>query len=157
MSISDEEYQTMKENARRKGRTLITFGLLIVVVGLAILIWGFTAISFDISDPGSFDTSFIWKVAVGGGLAAIGIMPFAIGMYFYMASKMDKIAKFYSRATGGAMKYSTENVADGFASGLSKHGMSIGGGKEVVKIKCRNCGYLETEDAEFCSKCGQTM
>jgi len=26
-----------------------------------------------------------------------------------------------------------------------------------VRIKCRNCGYLETEDAEFCSKCGQRL
>jgi uncharacterized OB-fold protein len=77
-------------------------------------------------------------------------------MYLYMASKMDKIAKFYSRATGPAMKYTTEKVTDGFASGLKKHGMSLGG-KETIKIKCRNCGYLETEDAEFCSKCGQTM
>jgi hypothetical protein len=146
----------MKENARRKGRTLITFGLVIVVLGLAILIWGFSAISFDFSDPGDFDTSFIWKIAVGGGLAGIGIIPFAIGMYFYMASKAEKISGFYSRATGGAMKYSTEKVTDGFATGLEKHGMGLGG-KEVVKIKCRNCGYLETEDAEFCSKCGQPM
>jgi hypothetical protein len=156
MTISDEEYQTMKENARRKGRMLIIVGLTIVVVGLALLIWGI----IDITNIGlgDLDISFLWKVIVGGGLSAVGIIPFAVGMYLYMASKMDKIAKFYSRATGGAMKYSTEQVSDGFASGLKKHGMSIGGGgKEVVKIKCRNCGYLETEDAEFCSKCGQTM
>ena len=154
MTISDEEYQTMKENARKKGRMLITIGLSMVVVGFAILIWGLTelgGLDFD-------GFSFIWKISVGGGLTAIGIIPFAVGMYLYMASKMDKIAKFYSRATGGAMRYSTEQVTDGFASGLQKHGMSIGGGgKEVVKIKCRNCGYLETEDAEFCSKCGQAM
>lgn len=29
--------------------------------------------------------------------------------------------------------------------------------KEVVKVKCRECGFLETEDAEFCSKCGKRM
>ncbi len=156
MSLSDEEYETMKENARKKGRSLITIGLLVVIVGLVILIWGFIQIGGI--GLGDMDFSFIWKIAVGGGLAAIGIIPFGVGMYFYMASKMDKISKFYSRATGGAMKYSTEQVTDGFATGLQKHGMSIGGGgKEVVKIKCRNCGYLETEDAEFCSKCGQAM
>src|SRR3989304_6132007 len=29
--------------------------------------------------------------------------------------------------------------------------------KEVVKIKCRNCGSLEAEDAAFCRKCGQPI
>ena len=63
-----------------------------------------------------------------------------------------------ARATGSSSKYTAEQVTDGIASGLKKHDMSIGGGgREVVKIKCRNCGYLETEDAEFCSKCGQAM
>jgi len=156
MSISDEEYQTMKENARKRGRSMITIGLLIVVAGLVILVWGIIdVVNLDIMDMGF---EFMWKMIVGGALASIGIIPFAVGMYFYMASKAEKIAKFYSRATGGAMKYTTENVTDGFASGLKKHGMSIGGGgKEVVKVKCRSCGYLETEDAEFCSKCGQTV
>lgn len=29
--------------------------------------------------------------------------------------------------------------------------------KEVVKIKCRKCGNLESEDAAFCRKCGQPL
>jgi len=29
--------------------------------------------------------------------------------------------------------------------------------KEVVKVKCRNCGNLEMEDATFCRKCGQPL
>lgn len=29
--------------------------------------------------------------------------------------------------------------------------------KEVVKVKCRNCGSLEAEDAAFCRKCGQAL
>ena len=156
MSVSDEEYQTMKENARKRGRTLITIGLLIVVAGLAILVWGIIdVINIGLGD---MDFSFMWKMIIGATVSSAGIIPFAVGMYFYMASKAEKIAKFYSRATGGAMKYTTEKVTDGFATGLSKHGMSIGGGgKEVIKVKCRNCGFLDTEDAEFCSKCGQTM
>ncbi|MDU0348140.1 zinc ribbon domain-containing protein [Actinomyces sp. MRS3W] len=28
---------------------------------------------------------------------------------------------------------------------------------EVVKLRCRSCGYLETEDAAFCSHCGQRI
>ena len=29
--------------------------------------------------------------------------------------------------------------------------------KEVVRIKCRNCGTLEAEDAAFCRKCGKPL
>lgn len=29
--------------------------------------------------------------------------------------------------------------------------------KETVKVKCRNCGSLEPEDAAFCHKCGQAI
>ena len=28
---------------------------------------------------------------------------------------------------------------------------------EVVKVKCRNCGNLEMEDAAFCRKCGEPL
>jgi hypothetical protein len=28
---------------------------------------------------------------------------------------------------------------------------------EVVRIKCRNCGSLEAEDATYCRKCGQPL
>jgi predicted RNA-binding Zn-ribbon protein involved in translation (DUF1610 family) len=29
--------------------------------------------------------------------------------------------------------------------------------KEVVKVKCRNCGNLEMEDATYCRKCGERL
>ncbi len=29
--------------------------------------------------------------------------------------------------------------------------------KEVVKVKCRNCGNLEVEDAVYCRKCGEAL
>ena len=156
MSVSDEEYQTMKENARRKGRTLMGIGGLLVIVGFAVMIWGI----IDIVNLGlgDMDFSFMLKIIIGGGVAGIGAIPLGVGVYFYMASKMEKISKFYSRATAPAAKYTTEQVTDGLATGLKKHGMGIGtGGKEVIKVRCPHCDYLETEDAEFCSKCGQAM
>ena len=154
--VNDEEYQMMKEKARKRGINLSVIGAILIIAGGGIFVWGITSLS-DIG-IGDMDFSFMWKMVGGGAVLGIGAIVLGVGVYFYMASKMDKIAKFYSRATAPAAKYTTEQVTDGLASGLKKHGMGIGiGGKEVVKIKCRNCGYLETEDAEFCSKCGQTM
>jgi len=28
---------------------------------------------------------------------------------------------------------------------------------QVIRLRCRSCGYLETEDATFCSQCGQPI
>jgi uncharacterized OB-fold protein len=29
--------------------------------------------------------------------------------------------------------------------------------KEVIKIKCRNCGSLNDEDAKYCKSCGKEI
>ncbi len=29
--------------------------------------------------------------------------------------------------------------------------------REIVKVKCRNCGNLEAEDATYCRKCGEPL
>ena len=79
-----------------------------------------------------------------------------VGVQFWWAVKAGKYMKFFAKETAPATRITTEAATDGIASGLHKHGMSIGG-KEVIRVKCRNCGFLETEDAEFCSKCGQAM
>jgi len=39
----------------------------------------------------------------------------------------------------------------------SRPGGSPAPPKEVVKVKCRNCGNLEMEDAAFCRKCGEAL
>lgn len=34
---------------------------------------------------------------------------------------------------------------------------SASASRDLVKVKCRNCGSLEAEDAKYCRKCGQPM
>ena len=31
------------------------------------------------------------------------------------------------------------------------------GSNTVIKVRCPHCGYLESEDAVYCSKCGKSM
>lgn len=31
------------------------------------------------------------------------------------------------------------------------------GGNTIIKVRCPHCGYLESEDAVYCSKCGKSM
>lgn len=142
--MDEYEHAQMKEKIAKRGRILIWSGLIVAITGIVLLIVGITG-------TGGFGLS-----AIGGFTMVIGFAMVGFGMQFYLASKAGKISNYIAKATGDSAKYTAEKVTDGFATGLQKHGMSLGG-KETIKVKCRNCGYLETEDAEFCSKCGQTM
>ncbi|MBN2154840.1 MAG: hypothetical protein JW776_02195 [Candidatus Lokiarchaeota archaeon] len=146
--MNDQEDQNLlREKIGKRGKRFIIAGLFVLVGGIVLFIVGISVNDFNLSPalavPGGFMT------VIGFGIAAVGLQ-------FLFASKTGKITKFFATETAPAMKTTSEAVTDGFASGLKKHGMGIGE-KEVIKVKCRNCGYLETEDAEFCSKCGQPM
>jgi uncharacterized protein YacL len=149
MPISDEEYIKTKENLKKRSKKLFTAGAVVAVIGVIFII-----LSIIYADFGP-NFAFLFP---GVFTIFIAIVLCMIGFQLYWATKVDKISNYMSKATGGSAKYTTEKVTDGFATGLEKHGMSIGGGgKEVVKVKCRNCGYLETEDAKFCSQCQQPL
>ena len=149
MPISDEEYNQTKAKLKVKSKKLLTVGVILLIVAIIMII-----LSFVFSDFGPNIALFIPSFFV----IFIGIVMCMIGFQLWYATKIDKISRYMSKATGDSAKYTTEKVTDGFATGLEKHGMSIGGGgKEVVKVKCRNCGYLETEDAKYCSKCSEPL
>jgi membrane protease subunit (stomatin/prohibitin family) len=84
----------------------------------------------------------------------------------------------YSRLAGGFQQYSVgealQGVGEGAAQGggagnpailgigLGLGGMVTGAGQTVaaggqVQVRCGNCGTLNSENAKFCSSCGQTL
>jgi membrane protease subunit (stomatin/prohibitin family) len=84
----------------------------------------------------------------------------------------------YSRLAGGFQQYSVgealQGVGEGAAEGggagnpavlgigLGLGGMVTGAGQTVaaggqVQVRCGNCGTLNSENAKFCSNCGQTL
>jgi hypothetical protein len=154
--MSDDEHQEMKAKAMRTSKIMVIIGLVGLVTGIVLYIVGFT-----------IDTFIIAPLVIGGFLLVISFGVLAFGLQIRFAANAGKYARYMARETAPAanimmkktapgMKTAAGAVAEGIAEGLGKEGMSLGG-KEVVKIKCRNCGYLETEDAEYCSKCGQVM
>ena len=88
----------------------------------------------------------------------IGFICAVAGYQLYFVTHMRGIARYTAVETAPAAEIMTEAVASGLSRGFSKEGSSpFSQGKEVIRIKCRQCGYLETEDADFCSKCGERM
>ncbi len=151
--MSDQEHEQTKARMNKVSSIMLAMGGVLIIGAVALFIVGISNLG-----SGGFDEPFKGMGAMIGGSFGfmISISLLAYGFYIKMAARMGKITKFFAKETAPATRITTEAATDGIASGLSKHGMGIGQ-KEVVKVKCRNCGYLETEDAEFCSKCGQTI
>jgi len=136
-----------KERYKKRSHIFISVGLLTMVSGISLFVLAIIIGDFEISPALAIPGMFI---------AAAGFVLAVVGSHFRFLARTGEITSYIATETSPTMKISSESITDGIASGLEKHNIEIGQ-KEVVKIKCRNCGYLETEDAEFCSKCGQPM
>ena len=95
---------------------------------------------------------------IGGIALFIGFAMFGFGLQLFLTANARAISKYAATEAAPAASIMTEAVASGFSKGMKGSGIGLGSSeREVIRIKCRNCGYLETEDADFCSKCGQRM
>ena len=132
-----------------KHKTLLRIvGIPLIVIGAILLIMGFVgfySMNIDVSDlkqninRGAND---ITKISIGGLLIIVG--SFLVGM-----TVLRPLSKYYSTEVYPGTKI----TGRAFAEGMQEAGFR----KEIVKIRCPHCGYLESEDAKFCSKCGKKL
>ena len=157
---------------RRRGVNVL-IGLLLIGAGL--LVFRYSSLIADsfgnyISPPQSNDT-------VTGMAAGVWYLPFAV--WGFGVSLIGLGANMLRMSLMGAMMGSSMPGGMGGGSSMSpemldsymQQAMSAGRtmaaqpaataaaapAKEVVKVKCRNCGSLEAEDAMFCRKCGKAL
>ena len=164
----------------RKG--LIFIGLIILMIGLALTAIGFSAMFSTPNEPAGSEDEFntrtqssftgfgmvgagFFLVFIGGVLLAIG---FGAGHSRYYGGTRSSV-----NWSGGMGKPANEFPQEGDNVGTSRppqvededneadendhEGREKAPEKEVVKVKCQECGHLEDEDAEFCSKCGKRI
>ena len=106
---------------------------------LPFIVWGFgfTLIGFG---GNTLRMAFMSSVAGGMGVGGMGGGAMAGGM-------SPEMLDGYMQQTLAANRGMTGQSAATAAPAT----------KEVVKVKCRNCGSLESEDAAFCRKCGKSL
>jgi hypothetical protein len=140
---------------RRKGILLTIVGLLLFLAPVAIIL---TVFSGFFSDPlGTVQRAF-WAIGLGFLLSAVGIICIVIGGRYLSFGFMQAAAEIAATETGGALEYGTAAAGRGLGQGLKQSGIVGGSGTvQVVKLKCRSCGFLGAEDAAYCSKCGKAM
>jgi len=76
----------------------------------------------------------VFCVGAGGALARIAFL--------------KPVAEVFATETEGALRTAAGAVGEGLAAGGLGHG---------VKVRCRSCRALDSEDARFCSSCGEPM
>ena len=120
-------------------KVMIPLGVILLTLGIIIIIFSMVTM-FGTSNPlGWF------------GLSAVGILMLFFGAVLLKFSFIRPISRYI--ATEASPAITTAGHALG--TGLKESGAM--GSKEIIKIKCPHCGYLESEDADFCSKCGKKI
>ena len=154
-----DEYKSTKRKLKIISACLVVVGASLLVIGGSNLFQAFTSIpdvgSMDTFSPGDMMGTFL----IGGIGLFIGFAMLGFGLQLFMTANARAIAKYAATETAPATSIMTEAVASGLSKGMKGSGITLGGSseREVIRIKCRNCGYLETEDADFCSKCGKQI
>ena len=119
-------------------------GIPLLVIGIILAILGFT-----IFTSGSFDQAFGKIIMI-----AVGSILIVIGFGLVILTLIRPISKYYATETSPAITTASHAVGKGLKeSGAFDQNTS----KKIIKVKCPHCGYLDSEDAEFCSKCGKKI
>jgi len=136
---------------------MLAVGILLIIVGIVILIYGFInfgslfgGTSESFAEFGSRGFSSIVFFVIGGFCLVIGI-----GLTYI--SQIRRVASYIATETSPAITTASHALGKGLGTGIKESTVVSSDQKEIIKIKCPHCGYLESEDAEFCSKCGNKM
>lgn len=141
---------------RRVGAVLFAAGLLLFIGAPIVWILAIQGV-FDtmLQDPfspptgfPSVTTAFIVTALMGfGGILLMGLGAFALRFGLvrpatgYVVAEAAPAVEAVSAAVGRSLR-------DAAAPSVAR---------PEVRVKCRNCGYLETEDATYCSSCGRAI
>jgi len=120
-------------------------GILLVIIGVIIMIYSFVTLF------GNFGPSFVevkQKSITWLGLSALGGILLVTGGIMFYFSILRPISKYVANEVSPAITTASEAFRKGIEKAVKE---------KIIKVKCPYCGYLESEDAEFCSKCGKRL
>ena len=133
--------------------SLTAIGAVLMVIGIILFLEAATSLMAPSPNPFDFaanqarmNSSFVTAVigmvflAVGGGALKFGLI--------------RPVATYVASEASPAVERVSEAAAEGLRRGLGVNSLRS---DSVVKVKCRNCGYLENEDAIYCGKCGRPL
>jgi len=155
-----KDYTGVKKGMLAVGIPLLILGVIFLILGLMSFGSGFGSSAGSFTEMNQFASkgfSSIMFIAGGGFLLIIGVAL----IYF---SQIGRVASYVATEASPAIETVGHAVGKGVAGGISEAGgikMTTDSKESVdtkdIRIKCRHCGFLESIDAEFCSKCGKKV
>jgi hypothetical protein len=151
----------LKDYSKQK-TVMRAVGIPLLILGIILLIFGFmqfldTEGDPDIQDPFDEFTSKMDESAnrrMGAmGFIVLGGLMLVIGFGLVGLTLIKSMSKYYATEAHSGIKTTGHSLG----SGLKDSGFAKAESKEIIKIKCPHCGYLESQDADFCSKCGKKI
>lgn len=152
----------MSNKISNERKALYYIGLGLIVLGAILFLSSFFAVNdgfdpfYDSGMPSFFKKALIGMICmiVGAVLTNIGAKGAAGSGLILDPDKARDDLKPYTSAAGGMINDVIENIDIVKDRSFNQENKEI---KQIVKIKCRNCGELNDEDASFCKSCGERM
>lgn len=122
-------------------KVMIPLGIILLALGIIIIIFSMVTMFGTSNSLGWF------------GLSTGGLLMIFFGAVLLKFSFIRPISEYYATEMSPAIT----TTGHALGTGLKESGALGSSQKEIIKVKCPHCGYLDSEDAEFCSKCGKKI
>jgi len=145
------------------GSDLRRLGVVLLVAGLALFFGSVLSIMFASDqfsrDPFGSNGSITGSIIFSFILGALGLVLAGFGWSALRFGLVRPVTGYVASEAAPAIASVTESIGRGLASsgGIPVRIEGEQAPATVVRVKCRNCGYLESEDATYCSKCGKPV
>jgi hypothetical protein len=133
--------------------SLTAIGAVLVVIGIILFLVAATTMMAPSSNPFDFAANQA-RMSSSFGTAVIGMILLGAGGIALRLGLIRPVTTYVASEASPAIERVSEAAGEGLRQGFGTNPLQSG---SVVKVKCRNCGYLENEDAIYCGKCGKPL
>src|SRR5437879_7112621 len=133
--------------------SLTAIGGVLVVIGIILFLVAATTLTALSSSPFDFAASQA-RMSSAFGTAVVGMILLGVGGVALRLGLVSRVTSYVASEASPAIERVSEAAGEGLRQGFGATPLQSG---SVIKVKCRNCGYLENEDAIYCGKCGNPL
>ncbi len=133
--------------------SLTVIGGILVLIGIILFLAAATSLTAPSSNPFDFAAEQA-SMSSAFGTAVIGMTLLGAGVVSLRLGLIRPVTSYVASEASPAIERVSEAAGEGLMEGFGANPLQSG---SVVKVKCRNCGYLENEDAVYCGKCGKPL
>ncbi len=177
--VNEANHQKVKTKLQKIGYVLLGVGAVFAIVGIVLLILGFTSMGKTVEKPldpetpvvGQGFSSAVGFFAGGGILLMLGLGMLAFGVYASFFAHAREIAAYGASTVAPVIGETANYLADETSPAIQKVTSAISNGirgkqpNETVETQsapapnpdvkyCTECGSKNTREAKFCTKCG---